>query len=433
MQLKVSNSLAPNPTIQKSIDNADSSHWLLFFISPFLASLSAIRNYKAKWAKNMIWAFIVFFGFTFGTAKELAGYTDIFGYTAEITNLYKKDLSFSEIKKMYRENKDIDILRLSIAIGVSRFTDSARILTALYGFIFGFFFSRNIWFVLDRLKGKIQPLTIILILSFFLIDPFWYINGFRFWTATHIFLYGLLPFIFEGKKKGIVVASLSFLVHFSFLLPISILLVFAVLGNRTILYFGFFLASIAISEINIKSFNAFIEARAPKDISERTLSYRKDSQVKQFRDAKGRYDETKTSIHAKWYLKALHWSLSAFLILFFFRRKLLGSMNPRLVRSLSFSLLFWGVANFMSSLPSGGRYVVVASLAAIPLVILCVHYQYKDKYFNGLMRVILPGLLLFIIVAFREGFYFLTLNTFIGNPIVALFLDYSFVLNDWIK
>ena len=108
-------------------------------------------------------------------------------------------------------------------------------------------------------------------------------------------------------------------------------------------------------------------------------------------------------------------------------------MNKRLLNGLAFAFLFWAVANFLNSLPSGSRFLTIASLAALPLVIFYYHYQDQDKYFKKLVLLAIPALALFMIVAMREGFYFLTINTIIGNPLVAMLADYNFVLNDWIK
>jgi hypothetical protein len=410
-------------------------HWYLFLISPFVATMLAIKNFRVSWAKNVLWAFIVFFGFTFGTAKEISNKTssDIFRYTSEVSNLYRVNLTLKDINQLYKDNKDIDILRLTLAIAVSRLTDSARVLTTVYAFIFGFFFSRNIFFVLDRLKGKIKPLTWFLVIVFFLIVPFWNINGFRFYTATHIFLYGLLPFLFDKKRKALIFSALAFLVHFSFLVPIFLLAVYIVLGNRTLIYFVFFIASTISSEINIKSVNAFVDARIPKALSERTSNYRSDRQVKEYRKGTGTFDLSNASLHLKFYLKSLHWSLSAFLIFLFFKRRALAAMNPRLVNALAFTLLFWGLGNFMSSIPSGSRYVIVASIGAMPLVVFYLHYANTDKFFRNMVRFAVPALILFTLVSAREGFYFLTFNTFVANPLIAIFADYNFALNDFIK
>ena len=39
-----------------------------------------------------------------------------------------------------------------------------------------------------------------LIFALILVIPIWFINSFRMWTAFHVFIFGLLPYIFENKK-----------------------------------------------------------------------------------------------------------------------------------------------------------------------------------------------------------------------------------------
>lgn len=332
---------------KKSI-SSNQTQWFLFLIFPFFAVINAFKHYKSSWAKNIFWAFVVFFGFTFGTSKEKSldgGSADIFRYEDQVKELHKLDLSFQDIKKLYADNDDVDILRLTIAIVISRFTDSMQLLTAVYGFIFGFFFSRNLWFVFSRIRGKIKPIVLVLLAALFLVNPMWNINGFRFHTANHIFIYGLLPFLFEGKKKGIFISALSILVHFSFLLPVLILLGYVLIGNRTIFFFGFFLISIVTSEINISRVNDFIDAHAPQSFAKKSSGYRDEEKVEEFREDDAPEDEAGNDIQVSWharvYLKALYWSLMAFLIFIFFIRKKLVEINPRYLNSLSFTFLFW--------------------------------------------------------------------------------------------
>ncbi len=424
--------------MSKSINSQ--SHWNLFLLFPIYAAYYALKSYKATWAKNIIWAFVVFYGFTIGTSKEIAagsdgGTADIFRYAQGVKDLHEKSLSFSEIKKLYAENEDIDILNLTISIIVSRITDNLQLLAAVYGLIFGFFFSRNIWFVLERVKGEIKPIILILIAAYFLVNPFWNIGGFRFWTATHIFIYGLLPYLYKGQKKGIFISSLSVLVHFSFTLPVLFLWLYVLIGNRTVFYFVFFISSIITSEFNITTFNAFIEANAPEKVVTRTSGYRNEESVEEFREGgeNAQIDNTvQISWHARFYQKALKWSLMAFLIFLFFRRKVIKQFSASIYNSFNFTLLFWGFANIMSSIPSGGRYLTVAALSALPLIIFFLHNRKKEKMLSNLIVVAYPALLLFIIVSIRVGFYSITLKTLL-NPIIVLFMDNNVTLNDLIK
>lgn len=419
-----------------AVTTGNKYHWYLFLVFPFLTGILAIKNYRATWAKNIIWAFVVFYGFTFSIPEQVGQNgesADINRYVGKVTNMYKLDLSFADVVKLYQENEDIDILQLTIAIMVSRVTNSPQVLTAIYGFIFGFFFSRNIWFVLERMKGKFKPAAILLLVTFILVVPFWSINGFRFNTAIHVFIYGLLIFLFDGKRIGILLAALSILVHFSFLLPVSILLLYVLFGNRTVIYFVFFLASTVSSQIDIGALNTFIENNVPKALADRTAVYRNEDKVEGYRTDTEKEDVVKPNWYMQLYSKALQWPLIAFLVVLFFKRKKLQNFNRKLYNSLSFTLFFWGVANLMSSLPSGGRFYLIAILSALPLVLFYVQNSPYEKFMIKSVRIAAPALLLFIVVSIRIGFLSISLNTILSNPFVALITDYNIALDELIK
>src|SRR5699024_4937329 len=109
---------------------------------------------------------------------------------------------------------------------------------------------------------------------FILTIPLWNITSFRMWTAAHIFIYGLLPYLYEGQKKGLVIATLSILMHFSFIVPVGVLFAYLLLGNRLTIYFMFFITTFFATEVNIATFNNLIENYAPEIVQERTAGYR---------------------------------------------------------------------------------------------------------------------------------------------------------------
>ena len=411
-------------------------HWYLFLLFPFLAGVVAIKNYKASWAKNIIWAFIVFYGFTISISNESSKNdktADINRYAMQVKDLYKTDLKFQDVVKLYQDNEDIDILKLTIAIVISRVTDSPQVLAGVFGLIFGFFFSRNIWFVIERINGKMKPVVLLLLVAYVLVDPFWNINGFRFHTATQVFIYGLLPFIFEGKKKGIFTSALSILVHFSFMLPLGILILYSFFGNRTMIYFIFFLASIVNSGINIEALNNFISENVPGAVADRTATYRNEEKVEEFRSGTDDPDASPVNWYMRLYRMALQWPLIVFLSILFFKRKKMALVNKRFMSSLSFTLLFFGVANIMASLPSGGRFLAIAALSALPLIIFYIQDIPNEKYLTNKVMIASPALLLFIIVSIRIGFLTISVNTLIGNPLVVMFTEYNIALDELIK
>lgn len=402
----------------------------LFLVWPLLALISAVKNHRQYWAKNLLWAFIAFYGFTFAIGSESEG-TDILVYIEEFQDLHGQSLSISTAGEYFENSGEVDILRTFIAIVLSRFTDNAAILTLFYGIIFGFFFSRNMWYVLDRLEGNIKPITILLLVCFSLVVPIWNMNGFRFWTAAHIYIYGLLPFLFEQKKSGLFICSLSMLVHFAFLIPVTILVSYLLLGDRLKIYFVMFLISFVISEINLTAFNELIESYAPEIVQERTSGYRGEEYVETYRE--GAEEEGKVW-YAVWYGQALKWSIMGFLVVLVVRGFTFFEDSINWKRLLAFTLLFYVFANLFSSLPSGGRFVSVANLSALALITLYVQNREHELFMQRFILLATPALFIFIIVSIRIGLLSMSATVFFGNPVLAVFLVGEHVsLNDVLR
>ncbi|MBK8502220.1 MAG: hypothetical protein IPL46_08435 [Saprospiraceae bacterium] len=69
------------------------SAYLLFLIWPFFSVIYAVVNYRSPWAKNIIWLFSGFFGFTFVISNEGM---DANSYRSYLEYLYESDITFSE-------------------------------------------------------------------------------------------------------------------------------------------------------------------------------------------------------------------------------------------------------------------------------------------------------------------------------------------------
>ncbi len=404
---------------------------LAFLLSPFLSAVAAFRSYKSPWAKNLFWAFCAFYGYTFAIGAE-SSESDIVRYVAELQALYPIRMTFSKAIEYFMHSGEVDILRTFIAITVSRFTDSQAVLTLIYGTIFGFFFSRNIWYVLERLDGKILPVTILLLACFFLVNPIWKINTFRMWTAAHIFIFGLLPYLCEGKKKGIWIACSSILVHFAFLVPILLLFGYMFLGNRLTLYFIFFVSTFFISGVNMVVFNQYTESFMPEVVQERTSSYRSESAVvKQRGPSSG---DNNRVWYARWYRTALNWSLSGFMIIFYLKNRKFIQSNKAWLSLVSFTLLLYGTGNILGFIPSGGRYLTLAFLLALVVSIFYVQNIAREKVLKRYIYLCAPALLLYVIVSLRIGLYSLSATSILGNPLIALVTaGENYSLNDFLK
>src|SRR5699024_5421742 len=300
---------------------------------------------------NVFWAFCAFYGFTF--AIESGTGADIVRYVSSYQAMYGHPMTVGQVTKYFLQSGEIDVLRLLISYVLSRFTDSQSMLTLVYGGIFGYFLFRNIWLLLERMKGELLAISLLLLTCFLLVNPIWQINGFRMWTAVHVFLYCLLPYLFDGKKRGIRISVLSILVHFSMLVPVGVLAGYMLLGNRLNIFFIFFLVTFFVSEIDISAVNTFMENYAPEILQERTDSYRSETVI----EADASEPETR-NWYIVWHRRALGWSVTGFLVLLFWKGRRFFKENNGWACLFSFTLLFYGVANLLSHLPSGGRFTV---------------------------------------------------------------------------
>ncbi len=404
------------------------SLWFLFLVSPFVSTYLALKHNKHRFSKNILWAFIVFYGFTFAISAESSS-SDINSYIAELQWLHNRTFTFSEAINYFINSGEIDVLRIFLSMLISRFTGSQIALTTVYAFIFGFFYSRNLFFITENLTGKWRKGIALLIIVFSLIIPIWNINGFRMWTAAHVFLFGLLPYLYFGKKRSIGICLLSLAIHFSFLLPVFILLVYILVGNRIDVFFFIFILTMLFSELNINWVNENFEKYLPKIFIDRTVAYRTESKVLLYRDP----TESNVVWYAAWYIKGLGYAIKSLLIYLYIRyRGLIKS--SLLLNAFAFSLLFFCIANLSASFPSGGRFVIIAYLISMPFIIFCIQYFGFNRFGNYLFYLTIPAFLLFIIVAIRTGFYTISATTIFGNPIIALItMGNNIAINDIIK
>ena len=210
---------------------------MYFLINPFLGVIEAFKNYKAPWAKNAVWLFIIFYGFTMVSPEGM----DSSRYMLKLRYLHEQPLSFESFaSSIYLTQDTVDLYEPTVTYIISRVTDNGSILFAVFGLIFGYFYSRNIWMLFEHLDIKANLLLYLMIITFAFVIGFWSLTGVRMWTAAHIFFYGTSKYLIKSNKKGLLIAALSILVHFSFILPCIVLGVYLFRRNSLRL-FSFYL------------------------------------------------------------------------------------------------------------------------------------------------------------------------------------------------
>lgn len=320
-----------------------------------------------------------------------------------------------------------DVYAHFITTAIGRFTDDFRILFAIIGGIYGYFFSRNLFYIFSFINNnKLQVLAISTLLLLAFILPFWNINGYRFYTAAHVFLYGALRIVVERKMRYFILCLSVPLIHFSFLFPLAVLLVYIIFKNKYIIYLPVFLVSLFFTELDPKAINEKAEL-APVFMQNKVMGY-----------TRGEYVKFAQSIYTgmNWYVLGHVYALNVciYLVVLYLFIKRKKYLNDDIARSLfSFGVLFLAAANFVVTIPSMGRFQSVA----MPLIAICFIYgiqrSYRDRWLKKMNYLFIPVTIFYLIVEVRIGFDFIGLNSIFLNPMIAPFFPDSPALIEFFK
>ena len=230
-----------------------------------------------------------------------------------------------------------------------------------------------------------------------------------------------------ARKKGLLIAISSVLIHFSYVLPVGILLLYVFIKIPWRLLYFVFLASFFISSLNVAVVRNLLESNLPEFLLPRVQSYTNDEYVESINEL---------SASGNWYVSFYGQSLTWFFVVLFtiiyFSKRKKSAYDNSFSNLFGFSLLFLSVGNITSLLPSGGRYLLIAQLFGMA-VLFFYFVVYDDKRYIKWAKLFSPLLFFFIIVSIRISFDTITLMTVFGNPILAVIFDSPIPLIDLIK
>lgn len=391
-----------------------------FILFPFLGFINAIKNYRSSWAKPTIIAFVAFFGLSMVKSDSV----DSARYVESLEIMYNSNKDFDTIQQNFYSGEagQVDIYVTLVTFLFSLVTDNGNLLFLFFGLVFGYFYANNIWLVLTQSEGKLKWEQHLLLAAFSMIIGFWTVNGVRMWTAAHIFFYGGFLYLFQDRKKGLIIAASSILVHFSFMLPVAFLLAYSVARINLRLLYVFYIASFFIAELNIDSIRTALESNLPDFLLPKVKTYFNEDYFEG-------YEEVVVNVnwYVAYYKKILMYFTVAFLSIVLFKAQL----SSQLKKLLGFSFLFLGVANILSLLPSGGRFLNVAFLFSLAACFIVVSNA-KQPLVGRSVRILSPLLMLFCLISFRLALDYFNVTT-LTNPIVVLLTNINQPLIDLIK
>ncbi|VEF25372.1 Uncharacterised protein [Shewanella baltica] len=373
----------------KKIDNANVLIFsLCLLIFPFLLLISTLFV-KNKYAQYI---FILYFSFLFGYAFDYTNVDmDSNHYASFFLNLNEVDFyAFFEhhVLGVFQHPDALDLFQPVTSYLVAQlFPGNIPVLFAFFSCIFVTF--QMMTYSLINSEHKRNFTTLILLLSFaFAINPLTNINGIRFWLACWVYVYFTTKYLNDKSNKYFFLSCLAFLVHWSFVLTLPILLLFKYWERLSVkVILSLFIISLTTHSFVVDVFFAI------GDFLPNTFQLKFDYYSSQVLDTGNRVISLPVIIGTKGFTFYL---LSVFIYLSIFKKVRFIS-NHRLLRFWKFTAFFVSVFLFFSVLSSAARFLSIAEL----LIVMFVFMFFQEKQNNGVPFYILmfvPFLILRVLV-----------------------------------
>lgn len=419
----------------QNYNNNKNSVFLVTLLFPFAGLIYSLIHWRERWARNVFWLVCVYLGAIFiywpeGTSLGVGA--DGGRYVVELMNYHQHDFYAAASTILLQK----DFYQPFITFLISRFTDNGHVLFAVFAFVFGFFYSRNIWYVLDRLPNRKLGWLGILVALYFLICPITQINGVRMWTGLHVFVYAMLPFLVEHDRSKLWWLATVPLFHFSYLYITIFAIVYVLLLNRIatrsrvfqLIALVFFIASFSVNSLNMDSMNAMLAEYSPESYEDRIDLYVNQGAADRRADA---------SSLSNWYIVASgnlqKWGYAVLLIVLLPCMRKHFKENRGYINLWVFALLLSGMANILAMIPSGGRFQFLSSMFAVAIILLAAANLPKANGYVSIVNIVLFPLLIPLVVEFRTLFDYFSFTLVLGNFLTAFLIESNVPIIDFIK
>lgn len=411
----------------------------LFF--PFIGLVLSLCYWQKSWAKNIFWLACTYMGIIFIYAPDgqlLGSGIDSGRYALVLIDMYyNPHVTLRSILSLYRvDTNHMDLYQQIITFLVSRITDNGHFLFGIFAFIFGFFYSRNMWYIFEKLPQRGMGILYIIFALFLLVCPITQINGVRMWTALHVFVYAMLPYLIEKDKSKLWLIIVTPLIHFSYLYLVIFALAYILIPyklktkNMIFIYaaIAMYVITLFINSLSLDAVSSTMAELSPESYEERIDMYVNEDELDRRKEASSKNN---------WYIAAganiSKWSYTIILIFLFMPIRRYFSQNRSIMNLYAFALFIGSFANITSLIPSGGRFQLVSTMFKIPIILLVVANIPKNEKIYRITKAICIILMLPLIVEIRRLFDFFGINLIFGNFITAFFFENNVPIITFIK
>jgi nitrogen fixation-related uncharacterized protein len=304
---------------------------------------------------------------------------------------------------------------------VAQFTNNYHFLLLSYGVFFGYFFSRNIAYMYEHSTGDLKKGYIWLTLSVTFVIPIWNMNGFDFWTASLVFIYVMLPVIYEKKYSRIVFLVFCPLIHFSFYFMIAISLMFFLIKSFEKIIVVVFILSFFITGVDNSQFD-FLLGYFPDIITERTEVYINSS-------------KSNTGGNILRFANLIY-SLGLYYVFYksYTTNKSYIDSKGNLKQMYLFVFYIIAVFNVLSLIPSVGRFLLIGqTFLFITLFFILNNKDFENyhKLYLDIKKIRIILILYWTLLIFRYLFPIVGIGSILSNPfLVQFFIDDDYVIGN---
>lgn len=357
------------------LDNRLGSKIIIYLINPFIAFIASLFSVDKRSSRVVLYLWFILFGFSFLPMQEVTG--DSYGY-------YEKFLQFqtSEFPGIVNDyftgqSNYKDLYEYFAYWLVKSFTDNYHVFFALLAVVFGFFYIKSLKMIVAYFDRDNYWISMLLVLLFMLSNPIYNINGFRFWTAAWMGVYGALKVLKERKYQYCLLIAATFLVHGGFSVFIFLFLLGFILRKHVNIISVIYIISFFLSVVSVSSLLEPYIGNMPLFFSNFLDSYAEEGTV-----AEKLLGREQLPFYARFFKKTptYYLNIMTILLLYLNRKKIIDiSKNSLFV----FALVILIMCNLLdtSVLSVSGRYLRIAEAFVIFTWMMNAKYLKQYNWF----------------------------------------------------
>ncbi|MFR6541232.1 MAG: EpsG family protein [Butyricimonas virosa] len=399
------------------MENRNNSLYLLLAtIFPISGFVYASTRPKILPYKSLLIIFFTFIGIVF---LPTAG-GDVFRYVEEFQMVAMKKITLMDYYNSRPEVQQIDYYTILMTWILSRFTSNPHIYLGILALVPTVFLAQNVSYISKKCSNSSRFRFFLFIL---VITPNIMFLTHRWWTALQIFLYGMLPYILDGKSKRLWFCLLSIGVHFSFIFSSILLSIYAILPKKIILpYLIVFIITYFVSTLNFDFISDIVNQILPVNYADRSTMYL--SKTEDFKQG-----------WAHVVVFNLHNILNLIFAMFiFFRLKIELKNNASLRKLLIIALMMASFAQLSNRTDWGWRYFDLSNFLFTCLFTIIAANRQTYMKLKTLFKYSYPFFLFFLIVFIRFLFSIISpTSLLVGNYFTTWFFDEEISVLEYIK